>query len=108
MTDNLDDFDTDVEFDMEDQLSAEEMSARVPTFSQEKLCEIIVCERYFGCYKDLALQCMEELAKRRINGEQFDFESYIEKSFNDLPKLEFTVPDISAVLRQFIGKKVGL
>lgn len=108
MTDNLEDFDTDVEFDLEDQLSPEEMSARVPTFSQEKLCEIVVCERYFGCYKDLALQCMEELARRRINGEQFDFENYIEKSFNELPKLEFAVPDISAVLRQFIGKKVGL
>ena len=51
MTDNLEDFDTDVEFDLEDQLTPEEMSARVPTFSQEKLCAIIVCERYFGCYK---------------------------------------------------------
>jgi hypothetical protein len=50
---------------------------------------------------------MEELANRRVAGDTFDFETYIEKSFNELPKLDFAIPDLGDVLRQVIGRKIG-
>ena len=79
---------------------------KVPTYSSEKLCEMIVCDRYFGCYKEMAIICMEELSRRRVAGNDFDFESYIEKSFNELPKLDFKVIDLGDILRGIINRKM--
>lgn len=75
-------------------------------FSEEKLCEIIVCDRYFNSYKELSIRCMKELAKRRDSGNEFDFESYIEKSLSEMPKFDFSIPDLGNVLRQFTNKIV--
>lgn len=91
--------------DANDILTDDQRIAKLHEFSQEKLCEIIVCNRYFGTHQNLAIACMEELAKRRINGEVFDFEAYIDKSFQELPRLDFQLPEISSIMRQFVGKK---
>jgi hypothetical protein len=48
---------------------------------------------------------MEELSKRRLAGDTFHFESYIDKVYNELPVLDFSIPDIRSVLQQAIGKK---
>lgn len=76
----------------------------ISKFSSNKLCEMIVCNRYFGSYKELALSAMEELSKRRINGDVFDFESYIDLSLKDLPKLDFSPPDLTNMLNKLTGK----
>ena len=80
---------------------------KIPTHSSQKLCEMIVCARYFGFHKDLDRYCMEELATRRINGEKFDFETFIENSEKELPQLDFSISgfDIRQVLSQAIGAK---
>jgi len=109
MTDNNYDDELD---DTQEELTFQEMDInkvkdKIPTYESTKLCEMIVCDRYFGCYKEIALSCMEELAKRRIAGDTFRFESYIEKSLSELPKLEFVVPDLRDVLRQVIGRKAS-
>jgi len=83
-----------------------EIKDKIPQHSSIKLCEMIVCDRYFGCYKEMAILCMEELAKRRIAGDAFDFETYIEKSYNELPVIDIAVPDLGDVLRQIINRKV--
>ena len=101
MSAKIDDYDVDDSQIESVTLNTNDMKSRLPSFTSEKLCEIIVCDRYFGCYKELAVSCMEELATRRINGEQFKFEEYIETSLKDLPKLDLTVPDIGTVMRQF-------
>lgn len=99
----------DLEDDNEEftELNFDEVKNNLPTYSSEKLCEIIVCDRYFGCYKKIAIMCMEELANRRLNGDDYAFEDYIQKSFNELPKLDFTIPDLGDVLRQVIGRRVN-
>lgn len=79
---------------------------KVPTYTSEKLCEMIVCERYFGFHPDVSIMCMEELAKRRINGDNFPFEDYIEQAYAGLPKLQFDAPDLRAVLHNVIGHKL--
>lgn len=86
-------------------MDVNEVKAQLPTYTSEKLCEMIVCDRYLGGYRELGIACMEELAKRRTEGSDFNFEEHISKSMNDLPALNFnSMPDIRDVLRQFVGK----
>lgn len=102
---NLDDFeDNDVEsvaFDIET------VKNNINTYSSTKLCEMIVCDRYFACYKETAIHCMNELAKRRANGDTFDFETNIENSYNELPKLDFSIPDIRDAISNIISGKIN-
>lgn len=76
----------------------------IANFNSKKLCQIIVCNRYLNLNKELALLSMEELSKRRSNGDQFDFESYIEESLSELPALNFKLPDIRDAISKIIGK----
>lgn len=106
---NFDDYEDDYsDADLVDiPLDLEIIKNNLPTYSTEKLCEMVVCDRYFGCYKEIAIMCMEELANRRVAGDAFDFETYIDTAFDDLPKLDFSIPDLGDVLRQVIGRKIG-
>jgi hypothetical protein len=70
-------------------------------YSSQKLCEIIVCNRYLNFDPDFSTNCMQELVKRRLNGDEFDFENYIEKTFNELPEIEISVPDLSSIFDKF-------
>lgn len=56
------------------------------THSSEQLCLIVVAHRSFGFNKDMAIQAMKELDYRQLNGDTFDFKSYIEKTLSTLPK----------------------
>lgn len=84
----------------------EKVKLNIPTYSSKKLCEMIVCDRYFGCYKEMALLCMEELANRRILGDNFNFEEFINNSMSDLPPLNFQIPDLGSILRGLIGQNI--
>lgn len=99
---NLNDDQEELTFE---ELNIDKVKEKIPTHSSTKLCEMIVCDRYFGCYAEVAVACMEELAKRRTAGDNFDFESYIEKSYNELPKLEINLPNLADVMRSLVGKK---
>lgn len=104
MTNNLfDDLDTPEE--EYKPLDIEVVRKMVPTYSSQKLCEMIVCDRYFGCFRDVSVICMEELANRRINGDDFPFEKVIDDNYKSLPELNLTNFNIRDVLQQAIGKK---
>lgn len=79
-------------------LDMEKVKANIPNFSNEKLCEMIVCDRYFGFGQKIDIVCMEELAKRRAAGDTFEFESYIDQQFKELPVLNLKTPDLREVL----------
>lgn len=98
----LDDFE---ELDSSSETDLNNLKCKITNYSSHKLCELIVCYRYLGFAKEIAIASMEELAKRRINGDQFDFESEIEKSLKDLPVLDFKIPDLRTILNQVTGKK---
>ena len=87
------------------QLDLNLIRTNLPTYTNERLCEMVVCDRYFNFNRTLAVMAMEELSKRRQNGDTFDFEKYIDDAFNSLPKLDFGMPDLRSVLQQAIGKK---
>jgi hypothetical protein len=65
-----------------------DMRQRLPQFSSEKLCSIIVCHRYFGGFQEEAVMCMQELSDRRQAGQAFPFEEFIEQSLAKLPVLK--------------------
>jgi hypothetical protein len=83
-------------------LDLEQVKKKIPEFSSAKLCEMIVCDRYFDFEKNIAVICMEELAKRRLDGDDFDFESHIDAAHAELPPLNFDMPDLRTILNQAI------
>ena len=84
-------------------LDIEKIKENLPQYSNEKICEMIVCDRYLGFGKKISTVCMEELAKRRLAGDTFHFESYIDKVKNELPVLDFSMPDLRDILNQAIN-----
>ena len=95
------------EEDFDDELiSFQDIKIKIPSFKSEKLCQMIVSSRYIGFGKELEKECMLELAKRRSNGEIFEFEKNIQDNLNSLPKLSFNFPDLREVLNNAIGSKL--
>lgn len=76
----------------------------IPKYSSHKLCEMIVCQRYFGFDQEMGVLCMQELAIRRANGDNFNFEEYIDSSLASLPALSFNIPDLRTVLSSWSKK----
>lgn len=100
------------EFDALDDEEIEQVSLdvnlvkkNIPQYNSQKLCEMIVCDRYFGFNPEVAEMCMEELATRRLAGDNFDFETYIDEALKTLPPLDFSGFDIRTIIGQAIGKK---
>lgn len=58
--------------------------------SSDTLAARVVVYRSLGIGKDLAVQCMSELVRRRANGDQFDYEAYIESETAKIPKVNIT------------------
>lgn len=86
-------------------LDLDVVRANIPGYSTQKLCEMIVCDRYFGCYHEMAIMCMEELAKRRAAGDNYDFEQYIQECLEKLPKFEIKLPNLRDVMAKFATRK---
>lgn len=82
------------------------VKANLPKYSDEKLCEMIVCDRYFGFEHKISVICMEELAKRRTSGNTFHFESHIEQLQKEMPVLDLVNPDLRSMLHQVINGKI--
>lgn len=76
----------------------DDIKNKIPTFDNEKLCQIIVCYRYLNSYKELAVLCMQELGQRRSQGDKFDYESYIDKSLSELPQINIQPIDIRSLM----------
>ena len=79
---NLDDLDPEER----KRLIKESQMASVKTSPSETLAAHVVVYRALKMNKDIALACMKELAKRKEDGDGFDFEAYIEKELAKVPK----------------------
>lgn len=79
----------------------------IPSYTSQKLCEMIAADRYLGISKEVAVACMEELAARRATGDVFEFEKCIEECMGKLPPLNFKTMDLRTTLQQIVkaGKK---
>lgn len=75
--------------DSGDDFDINEFKENISTYLSPFLCDIIVSNRYILYNNDLQIICMQELSKRRHNGDQFDFESYIDNKTKELPPIDF-------------------
>jgi hypothetical protein len=60
--------------------------SEVKNTNSESLAAYIVLYRSLGIGKNLALACMTELSTRRSNGDDFNFEAFIEEEVGKIPK----------------------
>jgi len=67
-------------------MEEENIQENIKHFSDEKLCEIIVSNRY--------LACMDELSARRVAGNVFPYEKRIEELLASLPKINIDLKSI--------------
>ena len=81
--------------------SSSSESLNVENFSSPKLCSIIVANRYLNTNRQLAILAMQELAKRRDNGDLFDFEKEINDQLKDLPQINFNLNDLLKNFKMF-------
>ena len=86
------------------QLNIEKVKTNLPNFTNEKICEMIVVDRYLGLGEKVSAICMEELVNRRLAGDVFDFETYIANAAKELPVLDFTI-DVRSVLQKAMNGK---
>lgn len=83
-------------------LDVQKVKSLIPSYSSEKLCEMIVANRFFHISEEITIACMEELGKRRGEGNNFAFEKYIEDCTAKMPKFDFKMPDLRTTLQQAI------
>ena len=65
-----------------------EQLADILKTDSESLASVIIANRVLGCYKEATKQCMIELMKRKLGGDEFDYEGFIN---NKVKELNFTV-----------------
>jgi len=82
-------------------MTEQNMKENLPKFSNSKLCEIIVANRYLGIMRDEAIMCMEELARRRVAGDVFEYEKHIETVLDSLPKFSLDASKLFKTPRIF-------
>lgn len=81
-----------------DDLSEDQIVSNLPNLPVSKLADIVIMNRYIGSYKDLSVLAMKELSNRRLSGDDFQYEKYIDDNLGTLPKLDFTLPDVKSLL----------
>jgi hypothetical protein len=74
----------------------QQMRDSIPHQSSPKLAEMVVAYRYLGLYEEISILAMEELGKRRVAGESFEFEKYIDEKIASLPVMKLKKNDISS------------
>lgn len=79
----------------------DEFKNTLQIISNNKLCEIIVANRYLGVMREEAIASMEELARRRVNGDEFKYESHIEQLLESLPKFNLDISNVIKLPRIF-------
>jgi hypothetical protein len=86
-------------------MDADLIIKNLSNYNSEKLCEMIICDRYLGFNKEIALACMAELSFRRQNGNDFNFEDFIELAIKSLPIIDFSIPDLRIAMSKITSFK---
>lgn len=89
----------DVVKEVVNKLNEDETVKNISKYTSIKLADIVIGYRYLGLYEKISIAAMEELGNRRVAGDTFEFEKYIDDNLKTLPKLEFKVADISSMIK---------
>jgi len=79
-----------------------------PSLKSDVLAAQVVIYRALQLNKDRAIASMEELARRKKNGETFDYESYIKTELAKFPNIKNTTEDILKSSRMIESSLIGL
>jgi hypothetical protein len=82
-----------------------QLTKNIDDYETNKVCAIVVAAKYFGNNQSVIRLCMQNLSKRRDNGDSFNFEEYIEAEYNKLPhfnKKSFDAQDIMKGIKTII------
>jgi hypothetical protein len=58
----------------------------ISTIDSKSLAAYVVLYRTLGMHKDLSVLCMQELCLRRNNGDNFEYEKFIDEEISKVPK----------------------
>jgi hypothetical protein len=56
--------------------------------TSKTLAAIVVAYRALGTNKEVAIEAMEELSKRRVAGDDFDYEAWIKEKLKEVPTIK--------------------
>lgn len=56
--------------------------------TSKTLAAIVVSYRALGMHKAEAIEAMQELAERKANGDDFDYEAWIKEKLDEVPKVK--------------------
>jgi len=76
---------------------SDDMKEKMKTAPSKVLAAHVVLYRGLKMEKELALLAMHELSKRKVAGDDFDFEAYIKEELDKLPKR--TEMDLTNVMK---------
>lgn len=72
--------------------------------SSQVLAAWIISYKLIGVNQELAQKCMEELTRRRLTGDTFNFEEYIENKLKELtPEKAVNMNEITNVMKLMRG-----
>jgi len=63
----------------------------IQEYTSIQLCDIIITNRYLNIFKEKAIIAMQQLSLKRQNGDNFDYESYIEDNLKTLPDINIDI-----------------
>ncbi len=72
--------------------------------SSEYLSTIVASNRYLKINPQMEILCMQELAKRRSNGDNYPFEEKIEEYVKQFTPIETNIPEIFSMFSGLFGK----
>jgi len=75
-----------IDLENKNYLITDQQMVSITTSPSETLAAHVVAYRTIGINKEIAIECMKELSKRRKSGEEFNFENYIEEQVAKIPK----------------------
>lgn len=75
---------------MSEQKIEQELIDEVPEADSKVLAAQVVVYRTLGINKELAKACMVELADRRNNGDDFEYEDFIDEKVGAMPQMKNT------------------
>ena len=78
----------------------------VSSFDSEKLCSLVACNRYIAMDKNMEVLAMQELAKRRQAGDNFNFESKIEEYSKRFIPIDTNIPQVIGMATKMMKNKL--
>ena len=104
MNDKTDLEDNELSFEQQQNENFKKKCSEIKSCDSKFLAAQLVIYKALGIDREFALACMEELATRRKNGDDFEYESFIEEELAKIPDFK-NILDLKKILKAFQANK---